>query len=210
MAVNTPETNFTPKDWFVAKEIGKSLFDSGLCGLDITTRIVMKDDVIDDVFVSLPLLERDDQEEITDIIKYICGNMELKTVELNRILSHGIKRIFGTSGASLDCDFFGTHHLSGKLSPWGKSGVFPELTLNLLARFCALEYIKQFPEYSTIYCSISCKEKSNVIKISLYDSTKKEIKSYERDLAPSAFIRHFHLAEPRFGELCKNGLLENI
>ena len=73
MAVNSPETDFMPCDWWLARKIGKYLYDNRLAGIDIKTQVTMDDDKIAEVVVAIPMTERHSESEIADAVKKCCG-----------------------------------------------------------------------------------------------------------------------------------------
>lgn len=73
MAVNSPETDFMPHDWWLARKIGKHLYDNRIAGLDIKTQITMEDNRIDEVVVAIPMTDRHYDYDIANAVKYCCG-----------------------------------------------------------------------------------------------------------------------------------------
>ena len=53
MAVNSPETDFMPRDWWLARKIGKHLYDNHIAGLDIKTQVTIEDSRIDEVVIAI-------------------------------------------------------------------------------------------------------------------------------------------------------------
>ncbi|MBP5534498.1 MAG: hypothetical protein J6Y03_03225 [Alphaproteobacteria bacterium] len=54
MAVNEPETNYMTKDFYLAKMLGKTLYESGLGGLDIKTLVALDKGKVQKVIVAIP------------------------------------------------------------------------------------------------------------------------------------------------------------
>ena len=214
MAVNTPETDYMPKDWFIAKQIGQRLYDNRTCGgLDIKTQVTMMDDAIEEIVIAIPQMQRHSQQDIKNVVSNILGKNGYRNLHINgtgRYVTHGPVGDCGTTGRKLAVDFYGGNCKIGGGNPWGKDATKADLTLNMLARFCALEYIKQHPYLDEVYCSISCRIGSERIVISLFDKHNNEIKTYTRDVSPERFITHFHLRKPDYCERCKSGLFASI
>ena len=91
-------------------------------------------------------------------------------------------------------------------SPWTKDGTKADLSLNLLARARALSYIKEHPECPEVFCAISCRIGSPEILVVFTDRQGNELLAYRESISPDELIKHFRLREPRFAEMCRNGL----
>ena len=63
MAVNNPNTDYMPVDYYFAKKICQELYESGIGGLDIKTQVVISDDCISKVIVAIPLKDHISQKE---------------------------------------------------------------------------------------------------------------------------------------------------
>ena len=144
MAVNTPETDYMPKDWFIAKQIGQRLYDNRTCGgLDIKTQVTMMDDAIEEIVIAIPQMQRHSQQDIKNVVSNILGKNGYRNLHINgtgRYVTHGPVGDCGTTGRKLAVDFYGGNCKIGGGNPWGKDATKADLTLNMLARFCALEY----------------------------------------------------------------------
>ena len=75
-----------------------------------------------------------------------------------------------------------------------------------LARARALSYIQEHPECPEVFCSISCRIGSPEILVAFYDGPNNELLSYRECVSPEEVIKHFRLREPRFAQMCRNGL----
>ena len=179
MAVNSPETDYMPKDWFVARQIGQRLYDTRSCGgLDIKTQVTLNDGVIEEVVIAIPQLQRHTKRDVADVVSDVCGENGYRELYINgtgKFVKHGSVADCGTTGRKLAIDFYGGNCKIGGGSPWTKDGTKADLTLNLLARFCALEHIKRYPELEEVYCSVSCRIGSSRIFITLFDKNNNEI-----------------------------------
>ena len=103
-------------------------------------------------------------------------------------------------------DFYGGNCKIGGGSPWTKDGTKADLSLNLLARARALSYIKEHPECPEVFCAISCRIGSPEILVVFTDRQGNELLAYRESVSPDELIKHFRLREPRFAQMCRNGL----
>ena len=55
-------------------------------------------------------------------------------------------------------------------------------------------------------CSILCRIGSPEILVEFYDGQNNELLSYRECVSPEEVIKHFRLREPRFAQMCRNGL----
>lgn len=209
MATNTPETGYMPKDWWLARKIGKHLYDSRYAGIDIKTQVTMNDNRIDEIVVAIPMNSRHFESDIWNAVSYCCnGNREYK-IYVNgtgKYVKHGPIGDCGTTGRKLAVDFYGGNCRIGGGSPWTKDGTKADLCLNLLAREKALSYVKEHPELPAVYCAISCRIGSGEIIVSLTDRQGNDLMTYRERTNPDEVIEKFRLREPRFAAMCRNGL----
>ena len=209
MAMNTPETGYMPKDHWLAKKIGKHLYDSRYAGIDIKTQVTMQDDKIDEIVVAIPMKEQHSEARIADMIAFCCDGKRDYKLHINgtgKFLRHGPLGDCGITGRKLAVDFYGGNCRIGGGSPWTKDGTKAVLSLNLLARARALSYIKEHPDCPEVFCSISCRIGSPEILVAFYDGQNNELLSYREWISPEEVIMHFRLREPRFAQMCRNGL----
>ena len=160
MATNTPETGYMPKDHWLAKKIGKHLYDSRYAGIDIKTQVTMQDDKIDEIVVAIPMKEQHSEARIADMIAFCCDGKREYKLHINgtgKFLRHGPLGDWGITGRKLAVDFYGGNCRIGGGSPWTKDGTKADLSLNLLARARALSYIKEHPDCPEVLCAISCR-----------------------------------------------------
>ena len=209
MATNTPETRYMPKDHWFAKKIGKHLYDSRYAGIDIKTQVTMQDDKIDEITIAIPMKEQHSEARIADMIAFCCDGKRDYKLHINgtgKFLRHGPLGDCGITGRKLAVDFYGGNCRIGGGSPWTKDGTKADLSLNLLARARALSYIKEHPDCLEVFCSISCRIGSPEILVAFYDGQNNELLSYRESINPEEVIKHFRLREPRFAQMCRNGL----
>lgn len=208
MAINNPETEYMPEDWFLARKIGRNLYSDGVVGVDIKTQVTMNNGKPEEIIVAAPSRLEYAEGYIADVVKCCCDGSSKYNLVINgtgHYLQHGPIADCGTTGRKLAVDFYGGNCRIGGGSPWTKDGTKADLALNLMARLCALEECQRtgLPE---VHCAISCRIGSPEVLITFLDNHMNELKSYRKELLPSAVIRHLHLREPRFVDMCKNGL----
>ena len=209
MAVNDPETQYMPKDWWLARKIGKHLYDSRYAGRDIKTQVTLRDDKIDEIVVAVPMTEKHYDYDIASMVQFCCdGSRDYKLIVngTGRYLKHGPVGDCGTTGRKLAVDFYGGNCKIGGGSPWTKDGTKADLSLNLLARAKALSYIEHHPDCPEVYCAISCRIGSPLILVVFTDRQGNELLSYRDSVKPEELIREFRLDQPRFAAMCRDGL----
>ena len=116
MATNTPETDYMPKDWWLARKIGKHLFDTRYAGLDIKTQVTLRDDKIDEIVVAVPMTEKHYDYDIANMVQFCCdGSRDYKLIVngTGRYLKHGPVGDCGTTGRKLAVDFYGSNCVMG-------------------------------------------------------------------------------------------------
>lgn len=209
MAVNTPETNFMPRDWWLARKIGKHLYDIHYAGIDIKTQVTLDDDRIDEVVVALPMNSRHFDYDVENAVKYCCeGNKDFRLAinGTGRYVKHGPIADCGTTGRKLAVDFYGGNCRIGGGSPWTKDGTKADLSLNLLARVRALSYIEHHSDCPEVHCAISCRIGSPEILVVFFDAHMNQLLRYRESIHPSELIKDFRLDKPRYAEMCREGL----
>ena len=209
MATNTPETDYMPKDWWLARKIGKHLYDTRYAGIDIKTQVTMQDNRIDEIVVAIPMNHRHFDSDIGNAVAFCCNGSREYKLHVNgtgKFVKHGPVGDCGITGRKLAVDFYGGNCKIGGGSPWTKDGTKADLSLNLLARARALSYIKEHPECSEVFCAISCRIGSPEILVVFTDRQGNELLAYRECISPDELIKYFRLREPRFAEMCRNGL----
>ena len=209
MAVNDPETHYMPRDWWLARKIGKHLYDTHYAGIDIKTQVTLRDDKIDEIVVAVPMTEKHYDYDVANIVTFCCGgNRDYKLIVngTGRYLKHGPVGDCGTTGRKLAVDFYGGNCRIGGGSPWTKDGTKADLSLNMLARAKALSYIEHHPDCPEVFCAISCRIGSPLILVVFTDRQGNELLSYRDSVTPAELIREFRLDQPRFAAMCRDGL----
>lgn len=214
MAVNNPKTNYMPIDHYYASQIGKALYNSKYAGLDIKTQVTMCNDKVEEVIVAIPMLSHYHFEQPIKNIIQNCFDMFKKVsykLTINgtgKYEKHGPIGDCGTTGRKLAVDFYGGNCIIGGGSPWTKDYTKADLSLNLLARKKALDYIKENPEYEKVFCAISCCIGSPEILVVITDKCGNELLSYRENIVAKEVAKEFNLQSPKFAAMCKFGLFE--
>jgi len=209
MAVNSPDTDYMPRDWWLARKIGKHLYDIRYAGLDIKTQVTLNGDKIEEIVVAIPMTEKHYSYDVANAVQFCCNGSRDYTLTVNgtgKYLRHGPIGDCGTTGRKLAVDSYGGNCRIGGGAFFTKDGTKADLTLNLLARQKALQYVKNQPAIGEVHCAISCKIGSPDVLVTLYDGHMNELISYRETVYPSDLIREFHLNEPRFAKMCLDGL----
>lgn len=213
MAVNNPNTDYMPADYYLTKKIGQELYESGIGGLDIKTQVVINDDHISKVIVAIPLKDHISQKEkmVEDIVREIipADTYELIINGTGSYVRHSSMGDCGTTGRKLAVDFYGGNCNVGGGSPWTKDGTKADLALNLLARELALKYVKE-SGVKYCKCGIGCCIGKKEIDITLWGENGGVITAYTIEVSPKTLIDRYQLDKPIFAELCRNGLFSRI
>lgn len=223
-------------EYYLAKKIGKSLYDMALenpklgLGIDIKTQVTVK-------------FSGYGEFEITDIIVAIPSQKELKFTKLKKIIKESINEICpesktakiiingtgeyhihgpvgdcGTTGRKLVVDFYGSRSRIGGGSPWTKDGTKADLTLNIFSHECAKEFYNEIKK-STHECfhvetELSCcigKQEVYCLCKAFDENDVLITTSFEsQKVKPSVLIKRYNLKNPIFRKLCKYGIFSII
>ena len=209
MAVNAPERNYMPLDIYLARKIGKHLYDIKYAGLDIKTQVTVENDAVTKVIVAIPMLPKHSDSDIANVVKFCCkdisGDYELIVNGTGRFVRHASMGDCGTTGRKLAVDFYGGNCNIGGGSPWTKDASKADLTLNLYARYKAVEYVKKHG-VPFCKCGIACCIGKREIEVFLMDEKNEIIETYTEDKKPAEIIELFGLRNPVFAKLCREGL----
>lgn len=158
--------------------------------------------------MAIPLL--DDTKEVESIVRSIVGGKyELIVNGTGCYVTHSSIGDCGTTGRKLAVDFYGGNCNVGGGSPWTKDGTKADLTLNLYARYLAVNYIKE-TGCDYVKCGIGCCIGRPEIDVTLWDKHNNEIVSYTIDKTPDDLISLFNLRTPIFAKMCRYGLFSII
>lgn len=211
MAVNDESTEYLPADYFFARKVCKELYQSGLGGLDIKTQVVMENDIIKKVIVAIPLKEAEKRAEVASAVR---GMLPKEPYELiingtGRYVKHSSMGDCGTTGRKLAVDFYGGNCNVGGGSPWTKDGTKADLTLNLLARKFALDYVrKNCAPYCK--CGIGCVIGQKKVDVTLWSKKNTLLDTFSIEMSPRDLIQEFGLDKPIYADLCKHGIFSKI
>ena len=207
-------SNRINRELYLARKLNRGIYDVARCsddlGLDIKTQITISDgEKIDTAIVAVPMLK---QVDIKDLIVSILGQIPRNIIVNGTGIYkyHSSVADCGITGRKLACDFYSTAAPIGGGSPWTKDGTKADLTLNLYARYLALEHLRDNDE-CFVYLS-SCIGKSELPSGMI--KTIKNGKISFRDLwcnhTPKALIRLFGLDKPVFAKMCFDGVFETM
>ena len=198
------------RELYLARKLNTALYEyartSDNLGLDIKTQITIGDAVnIDTAIVAIPMLRPVD---LTDFIVGVLG-VRPRTVIVNGTgiyRAHGSVADCGVTGRKLACDFYSTAAPIGGGSPWTKDGTKADLTLNLYARYLALEHLADNDE-CFVYLS-SCIGRAD-LPSALIKTVKNGVMTCSDlicNVTPDALIEKFGLRRPIYAQLCRYGL----
>lgn len=209
LAVNRPETNFLPLDYYYAKTLCHHLYSYAkknyhTFGLDIKTEIVMDDNKIKKVIVAIPCR---DESKLSEINQFITP-LNPESVVINGTgcyVKHVSWGDCGTTGRKLAVDFYGGNCMIGGGNLWGKDMTKADVTLNFYARALARRYLFAHPVLPYVRCSIACCIGKPEIQISFSDECGFVMEQYEEAKKPSEIINELGLNKNIIKELCANG-----
>lgn len=199
---------------YLAQIIGSELYKEGIVGKDIKVLVIKQDNCLAKVVIAAPALS-DAQLRASKVINdvtAICADAECPLVVngTGKYQKHGPIADSGTTGRKLAVDFYGGSCKIGGGSPWTKDGSKADLTLNLYARYLALNYLKNNELETPVFCDIACTIGRKEIEICIHDGKGNNYVCYEEKRSPKELITKFQLNKPHFAELCKNGLFSRI
>ena len=207
MATPDEETEYMPKDIYLARKLGTSLYESCRCGIDIKTQVTVesKTGEVAEVVVAAP--EKEEEEGfLLETAQRVCG-CDAANIHVNgtgRYVRHGSVADCGVTGRKLAVDFYGGNSPIGGGAPWTKDGTKADLSLNLLARDIAITEAIEADEARRV--ALSCRIGSPEITAVLMDGAYNELRNWKWPLPPSRLIEAFHLDEPNFARICRVGL----
>ena len=195
---------------YLARKLNRALYDlakkSDDLGLDIKTQITVDEHgKIKTAIIAIPMLKHHDLHPLViDTLGQVPENIIVNGTGIYTY--HSSIADCGITGRKLACDFYSTASPIGGGSPWTKDGTKADLTLNLYARYLALEHLGENDE-CWVYLSSCIGQRqlpSGLIK------TIKDGIITEYDLfcthPPRELIKLFGLDTPIYAKLCRNGL----
>ncbi len=199
------------RELWLARKLNDALYEhvktSSNLGLDIKTQITIDDATGDIVtaIVAIPMLE---PEDIKPFVVDVLGQ-EPKCIIVNGTgiyQFHSSIADCGITGRKLACDFYSTACPIGGGSPWTKDPSKADLTLNVYARYLAVENLEENDE-CFVYLS-SCIGKSE-LPSGLIRTVKNGVVT-EKNLfcneKPNTLIKFFGLDRPIYTKLCRKTL----
>ena len=153
-----------------------------------------------------PVTEEDTKRVIADYVKSAVGSDCRVIVNgTGRDVKHGSIGDCGTTGRKLVADFYGGNSKIGGGSPWGKDPSKADVTLNILARMKALEYLKGHG-LDEVRCGISCCIGRSEIRVSCFDAADNLLETHTECDPPSHVIESLGLRLPGYAARCMDGL----
>ena len=209
MAVSDPRRGNLPKDYWLAREIANDVVSSGIGGLDVKTQVTVVDGIPVQAIVAVPIpdAEAGSQDLVGAYIRdsLVPEDCELIVNGTGRYVKHGSVGDCGTTGRKLVVDFYGGNCRIGGGSPWGKDPTKADVSLNVLARRKALDFMRE-RNLDVVYCAICCCIGRSEIRVSFFDERGECLSSHVEDASPSHVIESLGLREPRYAERCRRGL----
>lgn len=210
MATRDSAYGFMPKDYYLAKKIGKMLYRNYKeydIGIDIKTQVVLdEEDKVIKVIVAAPMKTEKPKFQIEEDIRKLVGNCEIIVNGTGAYITHSSVADCGTTGRKLAVDFYGGNCQVGGGSPWTKDGTKADLALNLYARYAAVKYILEHPIEEVVYVKIGCCIGRKDIDITFANAKGETIYDITKEVSPESLIKQFGLREPNFAALNKEGL----
>lgn len=209
LAVNKPNTNFLPLDYYYAKTLCNQLYNYAkknyhIFGLDIKTEIVMDGNNIKKIIVAIPCRDESRLNEINQFIK----PLNPESVVINGTgcyIKHSSFGDCGTTGRKISVDFYGGNCVIGGGNLWGKDMTKADVTLNFYARVLARRFLSTHPNLSYVKCSIACCIGKPDIQVCFTDECGFVLEQYEEAKKPSNIINELGLNKNIVKDLCKNG-----
>jgi len=207
MAVNNKYFDFMSRDYFLARKLGRFLFDYQLGGIDIKTMVsVEEDDFTNAVTVAIPMADGcDNMLAVKDYVVAITRCYNIIVNGTGRYVTHSSIGDCGVTGRKLAADFYGGNCPIGGGSPWTKDPTKADLTLNIHARQLALDFMRD-NMLDGCQTALSCTIGHPEVSVSYRDLHGKELHRATMDCPPSALIEKYGLDEPVYAKLCREGL----
>lgn len=213
MAVRDASTHWMPKDIFLAREIGRELYESEHCGLDIKTQVTIDDNgKPEEVIVAAPVLSDADLERVKMTAKFICmkhtgeNPHSLIVNGTGKFVRHSTMGDCGVAGRKLAVDFYGGNCEIGGGSPWTKDCTKADLTLNAYARKLAFDYLMAKSSLNVVKCRISCCIGYHEIFIQFMDGENHVLDTYKEEATPRWLAESLGLLKPCLADICREGI----
>lgn len=227
MATNEKKFFCMPMDKYLADRIGKHLYmvaKSGQShfGLDIKVLVSIKNEKeVEQVIVAAPMMP-EHETKMVDYIKNIVNNIlsecgltcdEIIVNGTGSYVIHSTVGDAGVVGRKLAVDFYGLNCPIGGGTTWGKDGTKADVTLNIAARYFALQEILKNPESKAIYTKLACCIGQSKCLVSFFNEKHEVYKEEQKDIIPSEITHKFGLdgsVPGMYWSLCENGLFHYV
>src|SRR5574344_2022073 len=193
LAVDDPKTGNLPKDCWLARRIARELVARNLGGLDVKTQVTLEDGKPVECGVAIPRPPGESEAPVEKLVREFVGEECAIVVNgTGRYVKHGSIGDCGTTGRKLVADFYGGNSKIGGGSPWGKDPSKADVSLNILARMKALEYMKAH-SLDEVRCAISCCIGRSEIRVAYFDAADNLLESHVENAPPSHVIESLGL-----------------
>lgn len=212
-AENNPQYGFMPKDYWLARELANRLYDSCVGGIDIKTLVSLRDGIPSRAVIAIPTPPETGTFTMSEARSIALGMLgiqcEITVNGTGRYVTHGSVGDCGTTGRKLVVDFYGGNSRIGGGSPWGKDPTKADVSLNILARRKAVEYLKAHPFRSKVSCAMSCCIGKPTVGVVFLDGENRILEEAETIAAPKEVIAMLGLDKPIYAHRCARGLFGN-
>lgn len=220
---------YMPRDRYFSHEIGRRLYELALngdapIGLDIKVLVSCTQGLnVEQIVVAAPMLPDNEavaRQFVADIVHEVLSEHHHTCDELlingtGAYVIHSSVGDAGVVGRKLAVDFYGLNCPIGGGATFGKDPTKADVTLNIAARYFALNELLTNPnELETVYCKIACCIGQSKCLVSFSDEKHNVFKQKSVALFPSDLIHKFGLdgsmRDDMFFHLCKDGLFTEV
>ena len=194
LAVDDPSRGNMPKDYWLARMVAQELYLRRFGGLDVKTQVTVEDGLPVECVVAIPIRPECEEAATGTIRNYVQSILGSDC----RVIVNGTGR-YVKHGSIGDC---------GTTGPWGKDPSKADVTLNILARVKALEYLREH-RLDEVRCAISCCIGRPEIRVSFFDKADKLLETHVESEPPSHVVDLLGLREPGYAQACMEGLFGN-
>ncbi len=204
------DLGFINRELFLAKKLNKALYEkarkSNHLGLDIKTQITLDENKkIQTVIVAIPMLKDEDLSDfIVDILQDAPKEIIINATGIYQ--RHSSVADCGITGRKLACDFYSTACPIGGGSPWTKDASKADLTLNLYARYLAIQNLKDNDKCFVYLSSCIGQSKLPSAVIKTIKNGCEKYHPFNCDKNPKELIHFLGLDKPIYTKLCQAGI----
>lgn len=198
------------RELFLAKKLNNALYQkarqSNHLGLDIKTQITIDEKQhIKTAIVAIPMLEQTDLNDfIVDVLQDTPDEIIINATGIYQM--HSSVADCGITGRKLACDFYSTACPIGGGSPWTKDASKADLTLNLYARYLAVQNLKDNDECFVYLSSCIGQSKLPSAVIKTIKGNNIQYQHFNCDKNPKELIHFLQLDKPVYSQLCQSGI----